>query len=55
MDGFPSYEQGFFSLSTDSSDLYVDYTPAAVPEPGSIALLLAGAVTVGIWRLHRRG
>jgi hypothetical protein len=55
LSGFQNHYTGSFGWSFDGADhtLFLNYSPSAVPEPGTLALLGAAAV-VGFRRLRRR-
>jgi autotransporter-associated beta strand protein len=51
---FASFAQGSFYLTNDSNytELYVDYVPTSVPEPGTPACLVTAAAVLAV--VHRR-
>ena len=55
---FPAFSQGSFSASVDAGfrDLYVDYTPNPVPEPGTLdpLFIVAALGLVGFVGLNRK-
>ncbi len=52
--GFTNMFTGSFTLSTSGNSVLLNYTPAAVPEPSTWALLLAGLATVAFCSCRRR-
>jgi formylglycine-generating enzyme required for sulfatase activity len=53
-DDLASFARFSYSPTLANGDVLIGFRVASVPEPGSIALLLAGAVAFGIWRLRRK-
>ena len=49
-----SQSSSYVGTPTDENDFIGFRVAASVPEPGSLALLLAGTVAFGIWRLRRK-